>query len=120
MKKFLALGLLALLFVALQFMVPTNPVPVDNDVGITCTISDYQSIQTPVITMPESIQIARGVSVPDKYLITDAIIFDDEISYECNVYYTISRTDYKPDKLAGYPNSIDKYPFASDLGLRQS
>jgi hypothetical protein len=75
----------------------------------------FQVVQTPV----SDIQIARGVSVPIKFLISDAIIYDDFQSYECNIYYTISRTDYKSDALDGYPNQIDKYPFASDLGNRE-
>ena len=120
MKKFFGTGLLLvslLLVLAVQSGYSSATV-VDQDVGIVCTISDVHQMQNSVISSCESIQIARGVSVPCKYLISDAITFDDFQSYECNIYYTISRTDYKPDALAGYPNLIDKYPFASDLGLR--
>jgi hypothetical protein len=82
------------------------------------SINDVHQMPNLIVAPCESIQIARGVSVPYKYLISDAITFDDYQSYECNIYYTISRTDYKPAALAGYPKQIDKYPFSGDLGLR--
>jgi len=91
----------------------------EDDVGIVYSIADNTSMPIATLAENEQIQIARGVSVPDKGLISyDCIVFEDKTNYQCNIYYTISRTDYKPNELDGYPNLIDKYPFASDLGLR--
>ena len=120
MKKFFGTGLLLvslLLVLAVQSGYSSATV-VDQDVGIVCTISDVHQMQNSFIAPCESIQIARGVSVPCKYLISDAITFDDFQSYECQIYYTISRTDYKADISPGYPKQIDKYPFSGDLGVR--
>ena len=120
MKKFFGTGLLLvslLLVMAIQTGY-SQPALVEDDVGIVYTITDIHTMQSPVIAPCESYQIARGVSVPVKTLILDCITYDDFQSYECNIYYTISRMDYKPDALAGYPKQIDKYPFSGDLGVR--
>lgn len=78
MKKFIALGLFALLFVAVQFMVPTNPVPVDNDVGICYSINADQndiSIYTmqsttisPTLCHPNQDVLLSGVDKSEVYL----------------------------------------------------
>jgi hypothetical protein len=96
----------------------SQPLLVEDDVGIVYTIADNHTMQNPVIAPCESYQIARGVSVPCKTLTMDCITYDDFQSYECNIYYTISQTDYKPNALADYPKQIDKYPFSGDLGVR--
>ena len=121
MKKIFGISLVAIGLLLITLAVQSgysNTALVDQDVGIEYTINDHQSIEISAITMPGNIQIARGVSVPVKYLINEAIVFDDEPDYECNIYYTISRIDYKPDEMHEYLRSIDKYPFAYDLGLR--
>jgi hypothetical protein len=120
MKKFFGTGLLLvslLLIMAIQTGY-SKPKLGEQDVGIVYTIADNHTMQNPIIAPCESYQIARGVSVPILYLISDCITYDDFQSYECNIYYTISHTDYKPDALAGYPKQIDKYPFSGDLGVR--
>jgi hypothetical protein len=120
MKKIFGIGviLFALLMVFAVQSGYSRATMVDQDVGIVYAINDVHQMPNLIVAPCESIQIARGVSVPYKYLISDAITFDDYQSYECNIYYTISRTDYKPAALAGYPKQIDKYPFSGDLGLR--
>ena len=68
-----------------------------------------------------SYQIARGVSVPYRGLITsDAINTNISQDFKCNLYYTITPTETQPRLLAGFRTKIDKYPFATDLGDRQS
>jgi len=122
MKKMLILALITLFYIVSSALVPPQTVPVDKDVGITCVITDIHQMQTPVIAPCEmNYQLARGVSVPDKGLISsDAITYDNQESFTCNTYYTIDRLDLKLPTLAGFENQIDKYPFASDLGLRSA
>lgn len=66
----------------------------------------------------ETYLIARGVSVPYKGLIKDVEIYNSITDFQCNICYTISKVDLKPDILNGFRQEIDKYPFAGDLGLR--
>lgn len=67
-----------------------------------------------------SYQIARGVAVPYRGLIArDAINTIISQSFECNLYYTITQTEYQPRLLAGFRTEINKYPLAFDLGVRE-
>jgi hypothetical protein len=59
-----------------------------------------------------------GVNFNASVGVSDAILFTDTPSVECNIYYTIEEIDLKPRLLNGFKNEIDKYPFASDLGVR--
>lgn len=86
---------------------------------VIIAIDQTSAIEFAQPTAQIMICIDRGVSVPYKGLIkSDAQITNDTQKFECNIYYTISQIDLKPDILAGYRNEIDKYPFAADLGLR--
>jgi cbb3-type cytochrome oxidase subunit 3 len=128
MKKVFVMlfSLLLIAFLSTAFNSPGKKAH-DKDVGYSLTINDQNnivtipSVQSPVIAGEVSYLIARGVSVPDKGLISsDAIIYNDQESFECNLYYTIDRIDLKLPVLPGFKNQPDKYPFASDLGLRES
>ena len=120
MKKFFAFGLIALLFAMVQFVVPPQTVPTNRDVGYSLTID--QNIPQTVFLAPAvaDYQISRGVSVPYKGLTNDVLTFSDELSFECNLYYTIEKIDSKLPTLAGFESQPDKYPFVSDLGNRKS
>ena len=127
MKRFFA-GILSVLLVAFlaQSLTISNSI-VDKDVGYSLTIDQNQTVVTilpfesPVISGEVNYLLDRGVSVPDKGLTNqDILIFNNAESFECNLYYTIERIDLKLPTLTGFENQIDKYPFASDLGLRQS
>lgn len=122
MKKFFGTGLLLvslLLVMAIQSGYSTPVVP-DDDVGIVYSIADNTQMPIVNIAPSEQIQIARGVSVPDKGLINyDCIVFEDFTNYQCNIYYTISRIDRKLDVLIGFERTPDKYPFSGNLGTWQ-
>lgn len=127
MKKMLILALIGLFYIGISAMVPPQKVVVDNDVGYSLvanqntSVVTISSIQSPVIAGEVSYLIVRGVSVPDKGLISsDAIIYNDQESFTCNKYYSIERIDLKLPTLIGFKSEIDKYPFASNLGLRKS
>ena len=68
-----------------------------------------------------SYQIARGVSVPYRGLITsDAVNTYISQDFKCYLYYSISPTETQPRLLAGFRTEIDKYLFiACDLGNRE-
>jgi len=127
MKKVFVMlfSLLLIAFLSTAFNSPGKKA-IDKDVGYSLTIDQNDivtipSVQSPVIAGEVSYLIARGVSVPDKGLISsDAIIYNDQESFECNLYYTIDRIDLKLPVLPGFENQPDKYPFASDLRLRKS
>jgi len=127
MKRFFA-GILSVLLVAFlaQSLTISNSI-VDKDVGYSLTIKQNQTVVTilpfesPVISGEVNYLLDRGVSVPDKGLINqEIIVYNEEENFQCNIYYTIERIDLKLPTLTGFENQIDKYPFASDLGLRQS
>jgi hypothetical protein len=122
MKKLFALVLTFLLFAAVGAMVSMERAPVDNDVGI-CYLAPIDQASDVVmyiadnntISMPEyRSPIVSGVEKPD------IVIYNDEENFQCSDYSAIQNFDYKPDLLSGFRNEIDKYPFASDLGLRKS
>jgi hypothetical protein len=119
MKKMLILALIALFYIVTSALVPSNTVPVDQDVGIVCTIADNHQMPNVVISPCESYQVARGVSVPCKYLMSEAIIFDDLSDFRCYDYHTIQTPIFETETLPGYTQRIDKYPLEI-LGLRQS
>lgn len=127
MKKMLILALIALFYIVSSAMVPPQTVPVDNDVGYSLIANQNTSIviilpvQSPVIAGDVNYILDRGVSVPYRGLINqDIITFNDSESFEYNLYYTIDELDLKFPTLTGFEDQPDKYPFASDLGLRHS
>lgn len=126
MKKMLILALIGLFYIAVSALVPPQTVPIDNDVGYSWVATQNMTAETiipfqsPVIAGEVSYMIVRGVSVPDKGLISsDALITINQESFTCENYYTIDRIDLKLPLLTGFENQIDKYPFASDLGTWQ-
>jgi hypothetical protein len=126
MKKMLILALIALFYIGISAMVPPQKVVVDKDVGIiyvspsiqaTDVIineTNYTMTNNLITYMPESRSIVSGVEK------SDLIVYSNEETFECNIYYTIDRIDLKLPTLTGFENQPDKYPFASDLGLRKS
>jgi hypothetical protein len=127
MKKMLILALIGLFYIGISALVPPQQVVVDNDVGYSLIMDQNTSVvtilpvQSPVIAGESSYLLARGVSVPDKGLISsDIIVYNDPESFTCNRYYAIEKFDLKLLTLTGFENQLDKYPFASDLGLRKS
>lgn len=98
----------------------------DKDVGYSLTIDQnnivtISPVQSPVIAGEVSYLLDRGVSVPYKGLInSDMIVYNNEESFPYYIYNSIDRLDLKLPTLTGFENQIDKYPFASDLGLRKS
>lgn len=117
MKKMLILALITLFYIGISALVPPQKVVVDKDVGYSLTID--QNIPQTVFLAPAitDYQIVRGVSVPYKGLIDqDALVTYNQESFECGIYYTIDRIDFKLPTLTGFESQPDKYPFASDLG----
>ena len=89
--------------------------------GQTMIIIAVENNRLVVNELLVSYQVARGVSVPYRGLITnDAINTYISQDFKCYLYYSISPTETQPRLLAGFRTEIDKYPFATDLGDRQS
>lgn len=118
MKKMLILALIGLFYIGISALIPPQKVVVDNDVGYSLTIDQNTNQMIAVSPAPVmDYQIVRGVSVPYKGLISqDALITYNQESFECGIYYTIDRIDFKLSTLTGFEDQPDKYPFASDLG----
>ena len=125
MKKFLIFGLIAIFLTAFTSMLPTEVSSVDNDIGYSLTIDQdvtvMPTIESPVLSGESFILLERGVSVPYLGLINqDMMIVDNKEDFTCNRYYVIERIDLKLPTLIGFKGHPDKYPVASDLGLRKS
>lgn len=89
--------------------------------GQTMIIIAVENNRLVVNELLVSYQIARGVSVPYRGLITNNAINSYILQdFKCYLYYTISPTEKQPRLLAGFRTEIDKYPFtACDLGNRK-
>jgi hypothetical protein len=121
MKKIFVMLFSVILVAFLATSFTNTKSAVDKDVGYSLTIDQNITIMNTIPVEPLSILLSRGVSVPDKGLISsDALIVNNQESFTCSIYYTIDRIDLKLPTLNGFENQIDKYPFASDLGLRKS
>ena len=123
MKRFFVMFFSVLLIAFLSSSFIDHKIALDNDVGYSLTIDQDLTVNSPAAMIGENvcITIDRGVSVPYKGLTkSEAINYENKKDFECNVYYTIDRFDLKLPILAGFENQPDKYPFASDLGLRYS
>lgn len=128
MKRFFA-GILSVLLIAFLTSFSVEKTDVVKDVGYSLTANDQivtVAIDSPVpvlLNAENEVQtiIDRGVSVPYKGLINQEIMIYNEVEkFQCNTYYTIERIDLKLPTLTGFEDNPDKYPFASDLGLRKS
>jgi len=89
--------------------------------GQTMIIIAVENNRLVVNELLVSYQIARGVSVPYRGLITsDAVNTYISQDFKCYLYYSISPTETQPRLLAGFRTEIDKYLFiACDLGNRE-
>lgn len=120
MKRFAVMFFSFLLVAFLATSFKPKAERVVTDVGYSLTIDQNVPVMIAVSPVMDY-QIIRGVSVPYRGLINqDALITYNQESFECNIYYTIERIDLKLPTLTGFENQPDKYPFASDLGLRKS
>jgi len=116
MKKFAAMlfAFLLVAFLATAFNSPGKK-EVVKDVGYSLTIDQNVPVMIAVSPVMDY-QIVRGVSVPYKGLTNDVLTFSDELSFECNLYYTINQINFELPTLTGFESRPDKYPFACDLG----
>lgn len=124
MKKMLILALIGLFYIACSVMIPPQRTVVDNDVGYSLSVADQNTTPEIILSIenPASyILIDRGVSVPDKCLISsDAIVYNEIEDVEWVLCNKNEWSELKLPTLQGFENQPDKYPFASDLGLRHS
>jgi hypothetical protein len=121
MKKLFVMFFSVLLVAFLSSSFTDTKIAPDKDVGYSLTINQITTVSFEVPTIqPVFILLSRGVSVPYKGLTNqDILTFNNFQSFECNLYYTISRLDLKLPTLTGFESQPDKYPFATDLGFRQ-
>ena len=125
MRKILALiGVIMIAFLSMSFVELNKSI--DNDVGYSVIALDQDvtvinNFQVAVVPQIESqTVIERGVSVPDKGLVsTEMILLNNISSFENTDNNSVY--DYKapPRTLDGVNQDIDKYQ-ASDLGNWQS
>lgn len=121
MKKMLILALIALFYIGASVLTQPQNVVVDDDVGICYALPTDQAsdmvmyvADNSILSMPDYRSLYSGVEKPE------IIVYNDSENFQCNTYYTIDRIDLKLPTLPGFDNQIDKYPLASDLGLRES
>lgn len=69
MKKFFAFGLILLLLAAIQFVAPTNSVPLDNDVGI-CYVIPFDNVQTEMSYIAD----ATSISAPGLWVLSQGYV----------------------------------------------